>query len=269
MKLSKTLILILLAAVSGTFSMNANAQSWVKSDHVKGRMLLSSAADDGGLRQGVIEIMLDQDWHTYWRTPGESGLAPSFDWLSLEENADPPTVFFSAPQRFDEMGLQTFGYSDYVTFPFETKADLTNNDKRPDAIVNLLICKEICIPQSLELFAESVVDDKLVRQAFESLPLQQNVPGLKIETVVAGPDAIVVTVFSSNRFENADLFVESGDLVFAAKPQIEHDVQDPRNARITIKAPDGVENLYTAMQGKRLVLTLVDGNRALEKTLDY
>ena len=36
-------------------------------------------ADNGELLAGV-QIRLEPGWKTYWRTPGDSGVPPSFDW---------------------------------------------------------------------------------------------------------------------------------------------------------------------------------------------
>ena len=36
--------------------------------------------DAEGRRVAALELVLEPGWKTYWRSPGDAGLAPVFDW---------------------------------------------------------------------------------------------------------------------------------------------------------------------------------------------
>ena len=61
--------------------------------------LLPGAQGEGGAWRAGIEIRLDPGWKTYWRTPGDSGLPPVFDW-SRSANVADVVVLWPAPERF-------------------------------------------------------------------------------------------------------------------------------------------------------------------------
>lgn len=50
---------------------------------------------------GGIAIQLQPGWHTYWRTPGDSGVPPRFD-FSKSDNVEAVTVLWPAPRKFED-----------------------------------------------------------------------------------------------------------------------------------------------------------------------
>ncbi len=48
-------------------------------------------------------------WHTYWRHPGESGMASEVEW-SLPPGFEVGPLEWSLPQRFQHEGITTYGY---------------------------------------------------------------------------------------------------------------------------------------------------------------
>lgn len=110
----------------------------------------------------------------------------------------------------------------------------------------------------------------LIDQAWKALPFKEDRPDIKIESVVMGPKAIVVQAYLAQGFDQADLFVEAGsDLYIVTKPEINVDTKDPRKASMIIAAPEGTDNLAKAIMGKTLTLTLVKGDKALEKEFSF
>ncbi len=94
-----------------------------------------------------LEIRLAEGWHTYGRDPGDAGEPPRFDWKGSENLASveilyPPAIGFSM------MGIETMGYKDRVLLPLRAEIKNVGEPLKVRAIVNLLLCKEICVPQS-------------------------------------------------------------------------------------------------------------------------
>ena len=70
---------------------------------------------------------LQPGWKTYWRTPGDSGVPPRFD-FSKSENVEAVTVLWPAPTKFDDgAGGHSLGYHDQVVLPLRIVAK--NADK--------------------------------------------------------------------------------------------------------------------------------------------
>jgi thiol:disulfide interchange protein/DsbC/DsbD-like thiol-disulfide interchange protein len=59
----------------------------------------------------ALKINLEKDWHTYWKNPGEIGLATSIDW-HLPLGFEVLEVEWPTPQRFVEKTAVAFGYDD-------------------------------------------------------------------------------------------------------------------------------------------------------------
>ena len=71
----------------------------VKDAHSSLRLLAGSRT--GSVLMGGIEIQLQQGWKTYWRTPGDSGVPPRFD-FSKSVNVESVTPLYPAPRTFDD-----------------------------------------------------------------------------------------------------------------------------------------------------------------------
>lgn len=117
------------------------------------RLALVSAttAHDGGPLLAGIDMGLAKGWKTYWREPGDSGIAPTFDWSQSENVAD-VEVRWPAPQRFDDPGDITFGYRNELLLPLR----VVPRDPALPVTLRLSmfygICSDkICVPREAEL----------------------------------------------------------------------------------------------------------------------
>lgn len=250
---------------------------WVAADFLQARLLVEEYHPDFAnfTLAGGLEVRLDENWHAYWRTPGDAGLAPGFDWQN-SENITVQDLAWPAPRRFREDEFYTFGYENQMIFPLALRIE----DRTKPAILALdltmLVCADICVPQAVSLsldipalYSPAGQRNDLLVKARKSLPEKADTPALKISSVVVGPDALVVNAFSQTGFTQADLFVEADGLYMTAPPEITPDADDPRKAMLLIAAPEGAGNLAEAVSGKTLTLTLVDGDRAVEKNVDF
>src|SRR3979490_1253925 len=76
-----------------------DASPWQRDAHSAVRLLAGSRS--GAVLLGGIAIQLQPGWHTYWGTPGDSGVPPRFD-FSKSDNVEAVAVLYPAPQKFDD-----------------------------------------------------------------------------------------------------------------------------------------------------------------------
>lgn len=120
------------------------ASAWSEGTKSAARLIAAPAPAAGPYRAGV-EIRLAPGALTYWRTPGEAGTPPVFD-FAASENVKSAIVSYPAPARIEEAGFDLFGYSGGVVFPVEVELA---DDSRPAVLALTLdyaVCGDICLP---------------------------------------------------------------------------------------------------------------------------
>ncbi|MEZ5919078.1 MAG: hypothetical protein R3D66_03940 [Alphaproteobacteria bacterium] len=138
--------------------------------------------------------------------------------------------------------------------------------------LDIMVCEHICVPQTLDVSVALEAGEgkdsgmkRIVEAAMDKLPAQENTPAIGIETIVAGPEALAVSAYAANGFEQADILAAIDGFGFTAPPVIQIDETDTRKAMITLPKPDDIENLTDFLTGKTLSLTLVAGDAAVER----
>ena len=270
--------LLFAALTFAVFPARAAAESpWVSADYLQARLISAPMVADGnpGAVQAALELRLGEGWHVFWRVPGDGGLPPKLDW-SASENVDTVDISWPAPHRIETYGLYSFGYEEHVVLPLLVLRGAPDVPARIDLKADIMVCKDICVPQqaalSLDIPAQGTDGRRyegVIARALAAVPLKEDTPGLKLDSMVLGPDAIVVRAYAAKGWEDADLFIESGDLYLTAPPQIEPDKDDARYATLRVAKPEGVENLFTALSGVPLALTLTAGGQAVEKNFNF
>ena len=94
----------------------------------------------------VVTIQHDEGWHTYWKNPGDAGLASIFKFSSLNNPLALKSFEWPTPAKHIESGdILTIGYEGKQHYFFEDhKGDIS-------AQIQILICKDICIPGEAKL----------------------------------------------------------------------------------------------------------------------
>lgn len=110
-----------------------------------------------GKRMAGLALNLAPGWKTYWRSPGDAGIPPSFDW-STSENVKSVRVHWPVPTVFETSGLLTIGYHDQVVLPLEVTPVDPALPARLAVAMDLGVCDEICMPAHVELSAELPVE---------------------------------------------------------------------------------------------------------------
>jgi DsbC/DsbD-like thiol-disulfide interchange protein len=169
-------IVVLAAAASLATSAAAGESSWEMGFHSRVRLL--SGGERGAQRLAGIEIVLDKSFKTYWRTPGDSGLPPRFDW-SRSSNAAGFEILWPAPSRSEDAGGVVYGYGDRVVLPvLVTPADPAKPiDLR--LTLDYGVCRDICIPTHADLTLTIPPDARgrnaALERALATIPLRQPV----------------------------------------------------------------------------------------------
>lgn len=260
----------------GIFPAHAKQSAWVISGEARARVL--SGVDTIGENtkiEAALELDMAEGWHTYWKNPGDSGLPPRLGW-DKSTNVKNIEMSWPVPQRKTEQGLFTvFSYGGKITFPLVIELEEGAMDTALDLSLQFMACKDICIPAQLDVTLNLDSGDgrenaqgRLIDLAKRKVPTLGDAPKLKINTVVASADTLVVSTQSAEGFKDADLFAYiEGDLAFTAPLEIEE--QGEGRAMMKIKAPEDIKNLNDYLAGKTLSLTLKNSRDAIEKHIDF
>lgn len=128
-----------------TASTDGFASPWSVATGGAGQMRLLAATPVADHAQAAVEIKLPPTALTYWREPGEAGVPPEFS-FGGSENLATADVRFPAPQRYDEAGLEAFGYKGEVVFPIHVTPKDATHPVHLSVTLNYAICDQICIP---------------------------------------------------------------------------------------------------------------------------
>lgn len=265
-----------LIALLWTFPAAALESSWAGADYVQIKLL--SALEGTGQEKAfdaALEMQLAAGWHAYWRMPGDGGLAPVFDW-SASENVENVAVEWPAPARFITEGLHSFGYENRAAFPLAVELAAPGQAAKLSLKASIMVCEKICVPQDISVALEIPAGNStqgrnraVIERMRDNVPHKGDLPGLLIDSAVLGPDALVVRAYAQQGWDDADLFVESGDLYMTAAPEITPDKNDPRAAFLRIAKPEGTGNLAQELSGKTVTLTLRNGAQAIERGFPF
>ena len=98
--------------------------------------------------QIAVEQTIKDGWHTYWRNPGDSGMAPNITW-TLPDGFTATTLHWPAPHAVPYAGLMNYGYENSATLlqDITIPATLPAGPITIKADVEILVCHDICIPE--------------------------------------------------------------------------------------------------------------------------
>lgn len=123
----------------------AQAEAWLQSAHSAVRLIEGPAEESGALK-AALEFRIRPGWKTYWRTPGEAGIPPSFDFSGSENVASVETVW-PRPHVFESFGYQTLGYSDVLVLPLKVTPMDPEKPVRLTGDLFWGVCADICVPE--------------------------------------------------------------------------------------------------------------------------
>jgi DsbC/DsbD-like thiol-disulfide interchange protein len=122
------------------------------SDIVEGQLRLGWQSD-GGTQIVGLHLRLARDWITYWRHPGESGIAPQLNW-SESDNLAQVRIHWPEPRLFLKAGFNSIGYEDELLVPLELTPINQGAPIALRAVLSIGVCDDICIPVDLAFHAD-------------------------------------------------------------------------------------------------------------------
>ncbi|MGR5519973.1 protein-disulfide reductase DsbD family protein [Vibrio sp. PNB22_4_2] len=93
---------------------------------------------------GYLDVKLSGDWKTYWRSPGEGGIAPSIDW-EKSQNLTKVDWQWPYPKKYELLGVETLGYKGDTVFPMTFHVEDMSKPVVIDATLTLSSCTTICV----------------------------------------------------------------------------------------------------------------------------
>lgn len=190
-------------------------------------LLVAGPAETTGTYALGVSFELPEGWHTYWRNPGDAGVAPLVS-TDGSRNLKSLAVRYPAPERYFDGFSTSIVYHDKVVLPVTVTAE------DPSAPVDLRLsmtfgyCKEICVPATADLDAELVPGSQTDGAAAEAIatyearvPVDESRLGsseVELEPLAVDGDALLLTVRAAEAVADVDLFVEPPDGWYLAQP---------------------------------------------------
>ena len=260
----------LLAALLASAAREVRADDtspWQRDAHSAVRLLAGSRS--GGVLLGGIAFQLQPGWKTYWRTPGDSGVPPRFD-FSRSDNVEAVTVLWPAPTKFDDgAGGHSLGYKQQVVLPLRIVAKNADKPVTLRAAINYAVCEKLCIPveASSELTFASVAstEDATLSAALDAVPKPANIGDpnpLTIRDVKRDGKSNVQVDGTAPEGQAVSLFVEgpTPDWALPIPKPLEH---NPPGVKRFVFALDGLPP-DARPDGAALKFTLIGADRAYE-----
>ncbi|MQY42381.1 hypothetical protein GG681_06980 [Epibacterium sp. SM1969] len=138
---------------------------------------------------GALRVTLSDGWKTYWRSPGDAGIPPTFSWKGSQNVAD-VQISWPAPEVFLTSGLRTLGYEQQMVLPVEITPARPGKPIRLKGRVGIGVCKEVCVPSELRFDHAMNANAKrnpTIAAALASRPYTAREAGVKSATCRLSP----------------------------------------------------------------------------------
>jgi DsbC/DsbD-like thiol-disulfide interchange protein len=229
--------------------------------------LLPGWTTPDGTHMAAFSITLAPGWKTYWRTPGDAGIPPLFDW-SASENLGTVRYHWPRPEVFRTAGYLTMGYHDGMILPVEVTPVDPAQPVVLRAVVDMGVCKDICLPSSVTVDAVLTVpgvNNPAIKAALRERPLAAEVAGVGRVTcaVDAAEDGMHVTAtIAMPALGGAETVVfESGLADIWASEAVTTRAGDVLTTAARLVAPSRAP---FALDRSRIVLTVIGEDEAVE-----
>ena len=251
----------LLLLLSCTGIAHAADSGWLTSpqnDHARIRF---QAERGEGRVYGLLTVELQSGWKTYWRSPGEGGVAPEIVW----QNGEKAQWYWPVPSRFDISGLTTQGYHRRVAIPMIITGNLEDTLA---GTLTLSTCSNVCLltdyPLQLNLnhpTAETFQDD--FEQAMRTVPTSSGVSA-DLSAHLAGKQ-LVISGTTPDEWRSPEIYFDPLDGgILPGEPQVQ-----TRGKALTVTVPvtDEWGEVPATLAGKTLSFVLTNHDRAQQTTL--
>lgn len=239
----------------------AAESGWLRSpdnDHASVRLRADTSPE--GETRLLLDVKLENGWKTYWRSPGEGGVAPVIAW---KENMPAVDWFWPTPSRFDVAGMTTQGYHHRVTFPMAVRGP---SPAMLSGVLTLSTCSNVCLltdyPFTLKPSAHDPAFAHDYAQAMGQIPLSRGLT--QTLSVGARPGELVVEATRAGGWSSPALFLDAVDNADFGKPQLR---VEGEKLLATVPVSDGWGEGAPDLRGQTVTLVLANDGVAQESTL--
>lgn len=273
------------------------AGPWWTTDHGKVRLIAAGnttgniTGSIGGITGSSaakiklgLQFQMLPGWKIYWRSPGDAGFPPRPSWAG-SKNVAAVHVDWPTPVRFSVTGLETLGYKNGVVLPLTVEPFEPGKAVSIRAQVPYLTCEEICIPYDASLTLDlpagpesNSPETALIDRFAAQVPVKGASASLSVAVAevdgVPGKQTLRIVASSAQPFTKPDLLIEGPAGFRFDKPRVQKLEANGKAGRAVLLAsvsppPKSVRNgAPTDLVGANLVLTMIDGSRAVEQRLD-
>jgi len=270
-RFSRTGALLAVAALlvlAPSLAARAASSDWAGDPRANVRILTATDSVQGDTLQIGVEFRYPPGWHGYWRTPGDAGIAPVFDW-SASSNIGSASVSWPAPSRLVVSGLQNSVYTGDVILPVNLKLVRRDAATRISLKLDYASCANVCVPEHSELMltlpagaGSASSEAAQIAAALRKVPRTPadadiSVLHSAVQQTASGRRLKVELRSGSTPFRSPDLFVEGAGAGLPAAPSVQLSDHGRRAALEVALPPVGAKD-------DPLRVSVVDGPRAAE-----
>ena len=127
--------------------------------HTHVQLLLSAdTAKPGDTIWAGVDMKMDAGWHTYWKNPGDSGIATTIKW-DLPPGVTAGEIQWPLPEKLPPAEVTTYGYENEVMLlvPLTLATNLPPGPLVLKVDVAWLECQEQCVPGKTNVEATLIV----------------------------------------------------------------------------------------------------------------
>ncbi|WP_321394265.1 protein-disulfide reductase DsbD domain-containing protein [Emcibacter sp.] len=254
----------ILLAVAVIFSAGAaeNSSHWISNQYTSSRLFVGDYDAQKKIIHIGWQVKLKDGWKTYWRTPGEAGMPPSWNWDNsgdLREIA----VKWPVPERMTFFGYVSNVYHDELVVPIEVHLGSGDGQVALALTMDFMICKEVCIPLTadyrLELDNLAGLEVSLYQQALlekfrNRVPREEDPGFLYVQDNGKGLLTVSLKTPESGGITYRDLFVEGPEDFYFSEPRLRNGADS-----VLFEIPYTQERSHGSLVGEEVILTLVPG----------
>ncbi|MGY3572692.1 protein-disulfide reductase DsbD family protein [Vibrio paucivorans] len=270
------LILTLLSSIWVSSTAYAQSTGWLQDPNhppVMLRVMTTGQVDkEAKTIEAVLDVKLSGEWKTYWRSPGEGGVAPELDWSQSENIAD-IEWHWPVPAYYEQLGVMTLGYKHNVSFPITLRVEDINQPVILRANLRLPSCTNICVitdyDVSLTLDPTDLTLDEdaafLYTQGMSLTPKHNGMVEAQANYWDQANQTLTVKLTTNQKWEKPQILVDGDDVVdeYFAEPKIAYDGNE-LYAKFKVSNWLGEADLA----GKSVTLTVSDASILSEVSTD-
>lgn len=224
----------------GLIASEISSVSEVESIHCPSPVKISIFSEEASIQPGhpfsvAIQLEIDDDWHTYWKNPGDAGMPPMISW-NLPSGFQAGPLLWPTPKRFQLASAIGFGYEKNLILLTQITPPSSYSEQSATLLADVrwVVCSDsTCLPGDEQMaLSLSVNSDKplkvqenteLFRQARAKIPKKHDVITAKRKK-----DFIEIA------FHHA---IEKGSLIYTAEFFPEHRTAINLNAPSSLQQP--------------------------------